>query len=375
MSPIRSLHEGREIRVRAMLLGHVRLGTYETPRPSQSDTFIFTSADRERLLPLARDFGGAIASYKPQGAGEEPWRLVSERDAFTALFPFADLDANVRQDFELWGRAGLKRRCDGITCTSISSDTETGEITESDADCPGGGAPYGCGECATTTRLVLLLPQTGLGLWELDTHSKIAAAHLWDQALFIAEVAQGRMNHLPIRLTYAPRQINYFDREQQRRRTTTKRVVSLSIAGDAEHALAPLGLSPDQALLSAVRAALGDGGAPALATGDYDFPPGDQGVALDAGVATGGDSSGREVGDPAATGAQPFSGEPVPPDPEQRPKVDPEITAGPYRGKRLSEIVQADRAYVEGMLAEARAKARREVIQAWLDWSSPRLVS
>jgi hypothetical protein len=68
------------------------------------------------------------------------------------------------------------------------------------------------------------------------------------------------MNHLPIRLLWAPRTIHYFDQKEGKRRSTTKRVVSLSIAGDAERALAPLGLAPDRGLIQAVRLALEDSG-------------------------------------------------------------------------------------------------------------------
>src|SRR5919108_886340 len=256
--PLTRLHEGREPRVQAMLLGHVRLGTFTGKHPQESPTLIFTSSDRHRLEPLARDFGGKITEYKPQGMGGESWRLVSETDAFTCLMPFPNLEANVDQAFELFGTGGLKRSCDGFEARIRTVDTESGEVTEEQAACV--CEAKGKLECATTTRLHLLLPQTGLGIWLLTTHSKIAAIHLWDQMRFFASVARGRMNHLPIRLLWAPRTIHYFDQKEGKRRSTTKRVVSLSIAGDAERALAPLGLAPDRGLIQAVRLALEDSG-------------------------------------------------------------------------------------------------------------------
>ncbi len=255
MSPIRSLHEGREMSKRAIRFGHVRLGTYNGRHPEQSDAFIFTSADADRLKPLQRDLGGTIERYTPQGAGEEPWRLVSDAEAFTCLFPFADLAQNVSQSFELWRRSGIVRSCEGpgYQCTQIERDEITGEVTETEAPCLCNPERV---ECSATTRLLLLLPQTGLGAWELVTGSKIAAVHLWDQVRLVEQVAAGAMNRIPIRLVYGARQISYFDEKDAKRKTTTKRVVSLTIAGDAERVLSLVAASPDQALLGAVREVL-----------------------------------------------------------------------------------------------------------------------
>lgn len=62
----------------------------------------------------------------------------------------------------------------------------------------------------------------------------------------------------------------------------------------------------------------------------------------------------------------------APSEPEQ-PKSDPLIEGGPYAGQRYSEVVQIDPGYLKAIAAEARAKARREVAQAWLDWARPKL--
>ena len=256
--PLLDLHQDREPRVKALLLGHIRLGTFGEKAPQASEGWVFTSSDPVRLRPLAEDFGGEVEQYTPQGAGNETWRVVSHSDALTAVLPFADLEGNLAQDWVLWQRSGLKRRCDGVTCSVISLDEETGEITEEQAECICRTKERR--ECAAETRLRLLLPQTGLGLWELVTHSRIAAEHLYDQLRFIASIAPDRMNHLPVRVVYAPREISYFDEKQGKRRTTTKRVVSVSIAGDAQHALAALALEPDRALIQAVSAALADAG-------------------------------------------------------------------------------------------------------------------
>lgn len=256
MTPILDLEERRD--AKALLLGHIRLGTFSANHPQASEGFVFTSSDPARLKPLAADFGGEVAQYKPQGAGEETWRVVSHSDAFTAVLPFPDRERNLDQWRVLWQRSGLKRRCDGATCSLIHVDEETGEITEENQACI-------CAEtnnqlCDSETRLYLLLPQAGLGLWQLTTHSKFAASYLHAQLGFFEAVAPGRLNHLPVRVLYAPREIAYFDQKEGKRRTTKKRIVSLSIAGDAEHALRALALEPDRALIAAVSAALEDAG-------------------------------------------------------------------------------------------------------------------
>src|ERR687891_1750145 len=184
MSPLLDIHKDRVPDAKALLFGHVRLGVFKQGRPQQSETFIFTTSDANRLKPLGADFGGSIEKYEPQGAGEEPYRLVTDTDAFTAILPFPQSEDNLTQDWELWGKGGIKRSCNGYDCKLVEVDEESGEITEAFVPCI--CSAQGERECAPVTRLRLLLPQTGWGLWELRTPSKIAARHLFDQVRFIA---------------------------------------------------------------------------------------------------------------------------------------------------------------------------------------------
>lgn len=269
--PLRDLNEDREPRPKALLLGHIRLGVFKGGHPQQTETLVFTSADPDRLKPLHDSLGGTIERYEPQGAGGEPWRLVSEAEAFTALFPFGAVEGNLSQSWELWARSGIKRRCDGFDCALIDADEMTGEYSEEQVPCICRADEER--ECSPTTRLRLLLPQTGLGIWELTTGSRIAATQLYDQVQFIASVAGDRMNFVPVRVVYQPREISYFDEKKKQRLKTTKRIVSLSIAGDAERALAPMGMKPDQGLIAAVREVLVAGGhAPELGDGGASGP-------------------------------------------------------------------------------------------------------
>lgn len=254
--PLADLNEDRDIRVRALLLGHIRLGVFTGRHPQATQTFVFTSADRQRLEPLAIDLGGKIKAYRPQGAGTDTWRLVSEADAFTAIFPFPDADRNMTQDWRLWRASGLQRQCDGFACTVYSVDEETGEREGEDTACI--CSAKNKRECSPETHIRFLLAQTGLGIWELKTGSKIAAMDLHDQMVAISGVAGDRMNQVPIRATYAPREISYI--EDGKRHKATKRLVSLSVAGDAINLLQALQQPPQAALLSAVQTALHDAG-------------------------------------------------------------------------------------------------------------------
>ncbi len=269
--PLRDINEDRAVKVKSVLFGHIRLGLFNGKHPEQSKTFIFTSKDPERLKPLQRDLGGTIERYTPQGSGEEPWRLISDAEAFTCLPAFPTFETTVEQAYELWGAGGIKRSCDGFDATLIDVDEVTGEITEEQSGCI--CAAQDRRECAASTRLHVLIPQTGLGVWTLQTNSIVAATELFDQMQLVNTVAPDRLNVVPIRLVYGDRKLHYRDPKTHERKPTTKRIVSVSIAGDAERALAPLGVEPERQLLAAVRNALASSGR-ALSAGDpSDMPP------------------------------------------------------------------------------------------------------
>ena len=87
----------RAIKPKSVLFGHVRLGIFNGRHPEQSKTFIFTAKDPERLKPLQRDLGGTIERYTPQGAGEEPWKLTSDAEAFNCLPAFPTFETTVER--------------------------------------------------------------------------------------------------------------------------------------------------------------------------------------------------------------------------------------------------------------------------------------
>lgn len=61
------------------------------------------------------------------------------------------------------------------------------------------------------------------------------------------------------------------------------------------------------------------------------------------------------------------------PDVDPTPKNDPMIEDGEHKGKRYSEVAETDPGYLRGIIDTARAKAKREAAQAWLDFQTPKL--
>ncbi|MGQ0671027.1 MAG: recombination directionality factor [Actinomycetota bacterium] len=385
-------------------LGRLRAGE-KGPKgePRKLDRWRLTTPSHELAEQVALMFGGKAAEWQEAPTQGTQWEVVTEREEIEVYVPPQDLDR--AQYLELWSAGGVKRRCDSMT-----------ELIS--------GRPCMCDpdnrECKITTHLLVILPQIpDVGVWRLTSHGWNAAAelpatinllgHVHAEGAIPAavlgleqrtKVVDGKTRHFAVPVLRLPWTIAEAERAGVPVLTQGKRAVPAlpserpdlpEDAAFAEHVGAAWGPPPalpdEKADAAVTREQIVKLHAMANELGFSDkerhhragmdsFNDLTKARASELIEEWGSASSGREVGDPAATGAaQPFSGEPVPPDPEQRPKVDPEITAGPYRGKRHSEIVQADRAYVEGMLAEARAKARREAIQGWLDWSAPRLVS
>jgi hypothetical protein len=103
---------------------------------------------------------------------------------------------------------------------------------------------------------------------------------------------------------------------------------------------------------------------------DATSPEGHQDEAATAGgdgtSSAGEEGSGKEKA-PAAAGGLPS------PAPPSRPSTDPVFEAGPYRGKNWSEVAEAHPDYIRAELEHTRAKAKRELLQAWLDFYTPKL--
>jgi hypothetical protein len=84
------------------------------------------------------------------------------------------------------------------------------------------------------------------------------------------------------------------------------------------------------------------------------------------------DTSSPPVGEPAASGSaasqlsEPESAGNTPP----KPTSDPEITSGPYKGRRFSEIAAEDPSYMAGLAEETKVNMKRRLIDEWLVYAT-----
>jgi hypothetical protein len=266
MSPILELE--RNTVPRPTRLGHIRGGvTKQTAKgvdyPAATNTIVFTSHEEIWLDRLARDYGGEVHEYMPQGQTERAYRLITEADAVFGLLAFEDRESNLVQYLELYVRSGLARRCDGETCTKV--DVVDDEVVAEEVPCI--CAATGKQECQPASRIGLILPQTGWGVWQLHTPSITAAAALRDN-LIMLQGTVGPLNGLPVRLTYFPRKF---------RRGTTNRVWGVELAADVRAVLDakasgnPLRAMVDLALPAAARERL------ALSSGSVSSSSGEEG--------------------------------------------------------------------------------------------------
>jgi hypothetical protein len=98
----------------------------------------------------------------------------------------------------------------------------------------------------------------------------------------------------------------------------------------------------------------------------------DAGADATAAARSGQKSAGGSSGKEKAPAAQEEKG-PEPPAPPSQPTTDPIFEAGPYKGQHWSEVAEQHPDYIRAELEHTRAKAKRELLQAWIDWYTPRL--
>lgn len=156
---------------RMTTIGRIRIGDSvpmtsragkEFRRPNKLDRFRLTSSDRLLLEHAAKEYGGQVKRWEPQGGGPAQWELYTEVDRLPIVVPPRD---SVTQWFEEWAGRKCVRRCDG--------EVET----LSGRGCPCAAQPQAT--CKPTTRLnVLLKDMPGAGQWLLTSHGFNAAAEL-----------------------------------------------------------------------------------------------------------------------------------------------------------------------------------------------------
>lgn len=165
-------------------VGRIRIGQQVAAkngklRPEKLDRFRFTSASRALVDAVARQYGGVVEAWTPDGRPAE-FEVISDARTLPVLIP----PRPVTQFYEMWSGAGCQRRCDGEIetlsgdpCKCPLDHIERGDLAAKGA------------ACKATTRLKVMLPEIpGIGVWRLDTHGYYAAIELPQTADFLGAV-------------------------------------------------------------------------------------------------------------------------------------------------------------------------------------------
>jgi type III secretion system FlhB-like substrate exporter len=149
-----------DLQRREMESGRIRFGNKVGNRPNRLDHPLLTSPDKELLAAVARGYDVSLVSEWPGGEGQ--WQVEIDAD-LNVLIPVQP--EPVSQWWERWSGGGCMRRCDGIT----------DQINDAPCDCDKTADKRAC---SATTRITVLLPETGDARWRIETKSLYAAIEL-----------------------------------------------------------------------------------------------------------------------------------------------------------------------------------------------------
>jgi hypothetical protein len=164
-----------DLQVRLRELGRIRIGqkvatSNGKTRPAKLDRFRLTSPSRELLERVAKQYGGTVAPWTPDG-GAGQYEVLTDATRMPIHVP----PQPVSQYYELWSGGGCQRRCDGQT-----------ELLK-DRPCICGPDPQQR-QCKPTTRLNVVLSEIeGVGVWRLESHGYYAALELPGVAELLAQ--------------------------------------------------------------------------------------------------------------------------------------------------------------------------------------------
>lgn len=151
-------------------IGKTVPGRSGAPRPEKLSTFRFTSQDKAAIEQVAALYGGTVTPWKGH---EGQWEVYTPADMVKVVLPPNPLGNTPL--YELWDGSGCLRRCDGVTVTMRVGGPDGGDVVEKDCICWANDRL----ECARKTRLSVILPEVRfLGVWRIDTGSKIASEEL-----------------------------------------------------------------------------------------------------------------------------------------------------------------------------------------------------
>src|SRR5688500_12762162 len=164
-----------DLQVRLRELGRIRIGQKVATasgktRPAKLDRFRLTSPSRELLERVAKQYGGTVAPWTPDG-GAGQYEVLTDATRMPIHVP----PQPVSQYYELWSGGGCQRRCDGQT-----------DLLK-DRPCICGPDPQQR-QCKPTTRLNVVLSEIeGVGVWRLESHGYYAALELPGVAELLAQ--------------------------------------------------------------------------------------------------------------------------------------------------------------------------------------------
>jgi hypothetical protein len=193
----------RDLQVQFFEVGRIRLGKKEPDKrfPDKHETFRITSRDQGLIEEAARLYGGQVKPWTPQGGGAPQFEVLTEADELPVYVPQQVIDPN----YELWGKAVCKRRCDGVR-EMLSGDPCVCKAQQIE--------PKSADHCKPTVRVqVMLADIPGLTVWRLESHGIYACAYLGQLAPLIANAPMPLPGKLILRKN-----------EQRRWNATEKRV-------------------------------------------------------------------------------------------------------------------------------------------------------
>lgn len=167
--------------VRIPEMGRIRIGVRQGGAPKGIDTFRFTSVDEVAIRQIAVLYGGTPQAWdEPSAAIRNQWQVITEASVIEVVIP---PDA-ASVWYETWTRAGIGRRCDGVTCTDFSGP----EPRAVPCLCEAADVLI----CKPKIRISVMLTNVSFGgTWRLESGGHQARAELPAMADLIGKLAAG----------------------------------------------------------------------------------------------------------------------------------------------------------------------------------------
>lgn len=187
---------------RLIEVGRIRVGD---PKPSEKQpgrprsTFRLTSRHKELLEVAAQAYGGTVTQV------DGGYQLCCEKATIKALLslkplPNGDMES-LSQNYEQWKGGTCTRRCNGET-VQVWEKSASGKHDRVARPCQCDPLSR---ECKLVTRVSVILSEVpALGLWRLDTQSKVFDAEI--SGLLAAVESLGIPSPVPVTLTITTRE-------------------------------------------------------------------------------------------------------------------------------------------------------------------------